>query len=351
MKKNRYILLAAAILTVIAVILVIRRTNAAFRSEGNEFSIGDTSNVMKIFMSDKNNNTLTLTRTGPYQWMVNDKYPAGRFNVAMLMGTMLDLEIRYPVGKSAYNNVIRQLAVSSVKVEIYQMVYRIDLFDRIRWFPHVKLTKVYYVGGPTQDNQGSFALMEGSDQPYVIYLPSLRGFVTPRFMPIEKYWRDYTVFKTTLPAIREVKVEIPSVPAESFILRNGKSSFSIAGLQDNLPLTRIDTLAVLNFLNAFRNLSFEALLDDLPQSKKDSILSEPPFVIITLTDTAGVTRRVVTFRKPSEPGAVGVDGKPQPYDVDRLYALVNEGKDLVLIQYFTFDRVLRPRSFFEKEKK
>jgi hypothetical protein len=347
-KTNRYILLAVMVLALLLAALVVQRKYRSFRNETNSFSVGDTSNVMKIFMSDKNNNTLLLERTGPYTWTVNGKFAGSAYNIGMLLQTMLDIEVRNPVAKAAYDNTIRQLAVSSVKVEVYQRVFRIRLFG-LKWFPHVKLTKVYYVGGPTPDNRGSFALMEGSDQPYVIYLPNLRGFVTPRFMPIEKYWRDYTVFKTTLPAIREVKVEIPAQPSESFLLQNSKSAFRILPLNGGAPMTDLDTINVLNFLNGFRNLNFEALLNDVGEQKKDSILSLPPFMIISLTDTAGVTKRIVTFRKPAEPGAVGVDGKPLRYDPDRLYALVNDGRDLVLIQYYTFDRILRPRSFFLKD--
>jgi hypothetical protein len=39
-------------------------------------------------------------------------------------------------------------------------------------------------------------------------------------------------------------------------------------------------------------------------------------------------------------------GNAAPYDRDRLYALVNDGKDFTLVQYFVFDKILRPMSFF-----
>ncbi len=121
-KTNKYILLAVVVLSLLLVVLVIQRKYSAFRNDMNTFSVGDTSNVVKIFMSDKNNNTLLLERTGPYSWTVNGKYAGSPYNISMLLQTMLDIEVRNPVAKSAYDNTIRQLAVSSVKVEIYQRV-------------------------------------------------------------------------------------------------------------------------------------------------------------------------------------------------------------------------------------
>lgn len=348
MKKNLAIYLAVAALAVLAVILAVTRTSTTLSGKSSDFALADTSTVTRIFMSDKNNNTLMLTRSDSGQWTVNDKYTASRFNVSMLLQTMQQIEVSMPVAKAARNNVIRQLAANSVKVEIYQRVFRID-FLGMRLFPHEKQTKAYFVGGATQNNRGSYFLMEHSDEPYVVQLPGLRGFVTPRYMPIEKYWRDYTVIKRTLPEIRSVSVEIPDAPQESYIIRSEKNAFAFLEYSSQTPVPgHIDTLSIMNFLNGFRNLNFEVLLNDLEKVRKDSILALPPFVNLTVTDTAGIVTTIRTFRKPSDAGATDMNGKPLPYDMDRFYALINDGKDLVLAQFFTFDRVLRPKSFFLK---
>lgn len=351
MKKNRLIIIAVVVLASLALVLVLTRSTTTLNEKSSDFAVSDTSNVTRIFMSDKNNNTLTLARKGHGQWTVNGKFAASSFNVGMLLQTMAEIEVSMPVGKSARDNVIRQMAANSVKVEIYQEVYRINLFNTIRMFCHEKRTKVYYVGGATQNNLGSYFLMEGSEEPYVVHLPGLRGFVTPRYMPIEKYWRDYTVIKKTLPAIRSVTVEVPGAPQESYIIENSKRSFSFLNFPDRTPVTgRIDTLTIMNFLNGFRNLNFEVLLNDIGKARRDSILSLPPFVNFTVTDTAGETIIVRTFRRPADPGATDMNGKPLPYDMDRFYALINNGQDLVLAQFYVFDRVLRPKSFFLKGK-
>lgn len=351
MKKNRYYIISAMVLALIAITLILSRSGTTFHKSNSAFAIDDTSNVTKIFMADKNNNTLKLTRTEPGKWIVDDKFPGQRATINMLLTTMLDLEVKEPVAMSARNTIIKQLAVNSVKVEIYQWKYRVNLFDKIRLFPHEKLTKVYYVGGATQSNRGTYMLMEHASEPFITYLPGLRGFVSPRYMPIQKYWRDYNVFRKSFHDIASVKVEFPSDPGLSYIVRNNHDRvLTLISLTDNKEMTSWDTLKVMNFLTSFAKVDFEALVNDMDKHKKDSILSSPPFHILTLTDTNGVSTTIRTYHKASSPEDTDQKGNSAPYDLDRLYALVNNGQDFTLIQFLIFDKILRPKTYFLKGK-
>ena len=349
MKKNRYFLIVVIFLVLIVTVLLLTNSTTTFKRSLSDFAVDDTSNITTLFMSDKNNNTLKMTRTLPgNKWIINDKYPGQKFNIDMLLETMLNLKVKAPVPLAARNNIIKELSVNSVKVEIYQWVHRID-FLGIRLFPHEKLTKVYYVGGATQNNLGTFMLMQHSSDPYVTYLPGLRGFVSPRYMPIEKYWRDYTVFKKNVHEIASIKVEFPAIPEQSFIVRNNHDrSLELVSITDKKKIDNFDTLKLMNFLSAFRNINFEALLNDMDKHIKDSILSTIPFTIITLTDTNGIVRTIKTFHKQGADGETDYKGKPVPYDLDRAYALVNDGNDFTLIQFFVFDRILKPMKYFIK---
>ena len=350
MKKNRSIFVTFVIVALIALALLLSQSSNTFRRTISDFALNDSSNVTKIFIGDKNNNSVKLTKLSPGKWMVNDKYPTQKLSVELLLKTMVGIEVQSPVANAAHDNIVRELAVNAVKVEIYQWVYRVDLFGIIRWFPHEKLTKVYYVGGATQNNLGCFMLMENSSKPFILFLPGFRGFVSPRYSPIEKYWRDYNIFKKTIPEIASIMVEILADPDYSYEVRNnGKNQFSIRGLSDHAEIADYDTLKLLNFLSGFRNLNYEALLNDMDKVRKDSILASQPFIIISLTDTSGKTKSIKTYHKQGPEGQTDPNGIPLPYDLDRLYASVNDGQDFTLIQYFTFDKVLRPKSFFVKD--
>jgi hypothetical protein len=347
MQKNKKFIIAVIVLAILAIALFLTNSKTTFKRELSDFAIDDTSNVTKIFMSDKNNNSLTLTRIKPGKWLVDNKYPGSKANIDLLLGTMLRLQVKETVPKPAMENIIKDMATFSVKVEIYQWKYRINLFGMLKLFPHEKLSKVYFVGGPIQSNQGSYMIMEHSTVPFVVFLQGLRGFVTPIYSPIEKYWRDYTIFKKMIQQIESVKVEFPSDPQNSFEIKNDANlHIKFISIANDQPILVFDTLKVMNFLAAFRNINFEALLNDMDEHRKDSILATTPYCIISLTDTSHYTNTIKTFRKGAAPGEVNELGNPAPFDLDRLYALVNDSRDFTLIQYFVFDKILRPKSFF-----
>ena len=68
--------------------------------------------------------------------------------------------MRSPVPKAAFNNVIKQIATSGTKVEIYQ--------------GKDKPSKTYYIGGATLDHQGTYMILETegvkSSVPFIMYI-------------------------------------------------------------------------------------------------------------------------------------------------------------------------------------
>lgn len=189
--------------------------------------------------------------------------------------------------------------------------------------------------------------MEGSETPFITYIPGFRGFISIRYSPREDDWRDHTIFNQRLSDIASVKLEFNEDPEQSFIVYNNKNnSLSLKSLKQNSFISSFDTLRLLNFITSFDNIKFEALLNHLEIQNKDSILSSRPFHIITLTTRKGKEIVVKTFHKYASGGELDIEGNPVLYDRDRLYALVNEDRDFVLIQFFVFDKILRPLSYF-----
>jgi hypothetical protein len=123
-------------------------------------------------------------------------------------------------------------------------------------------------------------------------------------------------------------------------------------LIDNQIVQSYDTIRVLNFLTAFEDIRFESLLAHLiDKTYIDSVSTSIPKAIITLTDRDGEVNKVKVFNKKGFAPTYSEDGaRLEPFDLDRAYALVNNEEDFVLIQYFVFDRVLRPLGFFTGEE-
>ncbi|MEN8224600.1 MAG: DUF4340 domain-containing protein [Bacteroidota bacterium] len=352
MKKLRILFIFALILVIIGGLFIVNRSYTTLDEGESGFAIQDTSNVTKVFMVDKNNLSVKLVREADDRWIINDQFLAHNYNVGMLLGTMKNLTVRYPVPMAARDNVIRRLASIARKVEIYQEVYRINLFDKIKLFSHEKLTRTYYVGDATQDNMGTYMKMEDADHPYVVFLPRLRGFIYTRFSTNEDDWRDHTIFNTPLQDFSSVKIEFLETPNESFIVE--------AVDDGNLRLTTLmdgqhheyDTLRMLQFVTAFKDIRFESVLNNKLEAEYiDSIASGPMAHIITLKDKGGDEFIVRTFRKGGFSKFYEEDGATiAPFDLDRLYAFVNDERDFVLVQYFVFDKVVRTASYLQHKE-
>ena len=260
-----------------------------------------------------------------------------------------------PVSRASHDNIVKQLAVNSTKVEVYQIVPRINLFNRIKLFPYEKRTKVFYVGDATKDSSGTFMLKEGAEKAYIVYIPGFRGFITTRFTAQPDDWRDHGIFSASMADIQSISVEFNREPQSSFSIENtGRHQYAMTRLIDNSPVA-FDTMKVINLMSSFGDLRFEALLNYLPQQRIDSITQSPYLYRITLTKKDGTTTQMTTFEKLVSntailemEGLVDEDGNPyDPIDHDRIYGLINDGRDLVLVQYYVFDKVLKPAEYYE----
>jgi hypothetical protein len=104
---------------------------------------------------------------------------------------------------------------------------------------------------------------------------------------------------------------------------------------------------VLSFLTSFADIRFEALLENqVDKNFIDSVITSTPKTIITLTDRAGKVNEIKIFKKKGFAGMYDENGMAmEPMDLDRAYAVVNNGGDFVLIQYYVFDSVTRTLSY------
>jgi hypothetical protein len=349
MKKNRPVIIVALLLFLVAAYFLLRPESGTYNRELKDFAVSDTSNITKIFLADKKNRSITITRLNEGSWRLNNKYPVRKDGIDLMLKTLLNLSVKSPVPQAAHNNIIRLLAANSVKVEVYQSVYRIRI-GTLRLFPHEKLTKTYYVGSATQDNIGTYMLMKGSSEPFVVYLPGFRGFVSTRYTAKEEDWREHVIFRSRLPEIASISIDFGDNPEWSFTLHNPDNhSFELTSAGSGQPVTDFDTLKVIDFLSSFHNIRFESFLNDLDKSRRDSIRATKPFYRISLTDRTGSTQTVTTFKRKPSPDQRDIYGNQVTYDHDRMYALVNDEKDLVLVQFFAFDRILRPLPAFGKD--
>ena len=347
-RNNRITIIITAILVVIAGVLIWNnRYLSTIQGESSDFQVWDTASVTKIYLADRRERESLLERHTD-GWTLNGTYKAHSKQVNYLLTTLYKIRIKMPVSVASHDNIVKQLASQSTKVEVYQMVPRINLFDKVKLFYHEKRTKVFYVGDATMDSSGTFMLKEGANKAYIVYIPSFRGFITTRFTANPDDWRDHAVFNENMADIQSVEVDFNEDPQGSFRIDNiGKHQYKLTRLADNMELP-YDTLKVINFMSSFNDLRFEALFTNtLPQERIDSITGSPFVHYVVVTDKDGKKQDMKTFRKLVLNGVNDMGGDYGDIDRDRMYALIDGGNDFVLIQNYVFDKVLHDVRYFE----
>ncbi len=344
MKKKRNTKLAVLVIVLSSACFwfVVNTKKGTIKETLRDFAVQDTAAITKIFLADKNNKTVTLERSSPGIWMVNGKYKARMDAVQTLLYTIQKVDVKEPVSKKAQDNVIKRLAGISVKCEIYA---------------GRKLLKAYYVGAETQDQTGTFMIlidpetMKPSAKPFITYIPGFEGYLTTRYFVDERAWRELTVFKYDPSTIQSVRVEAPFNPEFGYdVIAKSENDFEVKSILSQKQLLHIDPLAVKQYLSYFQNLNFESFENDLSTKQIDSVKSSKPINIITVTDKAGKATTVKFYtRAPKTKGETDVYGKEIMFDLERMDALINNGKDLVILQYYVFGKVMPPLIYFQKK--
>ena len=355
MKKRNIILIVVSAAVLVGCILLILWKNNVFSSQKefteNLFAIEDSSKVTQILLADMHGNNVLLNRKNG-QWQLNDGTPVIVEKMEALLSTMMNLRIDHPASQKSIDNINKMMATAAIKVEIHGIAPKFTLFKH-GFFEKDRIIKTYYMGPATQDNMGNYAILEGMEEiPCVVCLPGFRGFATPRYSVFREDWISHTLFATKLTRIQEVNITDFDKPEDSFqVEKSGARFFKLYDAQKNI-VSQYDTSKLLDFLSQFRNINYESIPDGQTQSEIDSIMQQKPFKIIELEDTDGKKTKLTLFRMPDPYDYVDGEGTHVDkieflYNKDKAYAMLNDDKTVLYkIQYYHFDRILQPMSFF-----
>ncbi len=333
MKNNRLYIIDFLILVLVALYFNFFKCGfSTIGSTDHHFAVKDTGSITKIFIANKNNQSVTLTRAGKGQWLANNKFPVRSDAINTLLYTVNMLDVKSVIDPRSWNTIIKSLAVKAVKVEIYEGDKRV---------------KVYYVGEETADELGTYMLLanpeteENYKQPYIIYIPGFDGYLTTRYFIKEDDWRDRTIVQYYPYDLKSVTLQYPQADSSFRINIEGKNKFILDNPVTGQKIGSFDTVAVKQYLTYYQSLSWEVTAIT---SKKDSILGSPPFALITIEDLKGKVTDIKLYHRQagSKSDKYGVD---YTYDPDRIFALINN-KDFVVCQYFVFGKILQPATYF-----
>ncbi len=347
-KKNLIIAIIMLVLLTIVSVLLLSKKSGTIDKEAKSFAIADTSAVFQIFIADANQHQVLLQRQEDNSWIVNHVYPAMQPNVEDLLACMTNVVMKAPVAKNARENINRQMATGALKVEIYYTDYHINI-GKLKFWKY-KNKKVYYIGQQTMDNLGNYALLEGAKIPCVVYLPGFRGFIRPKYSPLEDNWRSHNIVKLKLSQIQKVESVDFENPQQSFRIEKSADQrhFDIFN-QENMQLIPYDTLKLLDHLSDYRDLNYEMQETELTEEETNDIFSRK-FKEITITDIDGKTTKITMFKIETVLNTEEYDYNMAIVDAfnrDKFYAIINDNQtEIFLCQFFVFDRIVQPLDYY-----
>ncbi len=317
-------------------------TSTTSWNEAGDFAVENVDDIYKIFIADRQNYRVLLERKNGY-WTYNKNFKAKKTQIDDLLYTIGGVRMKYTTPRGAEDNMRKNLATSGVKVEIY------DKNDN--------KMKVYYVGGSTANSLGTYYIMEGSTEPYVMHIPSFQGMLKGKFMKQDDDWKDLMMFGEEVEDIQSVTVDYPKQKSKSFkINRTSASEYDVKPFYEGTPVSEKQVLnaAVEKYFIGFRAMMAEAF--ENKNVLRDSIINTLPFVSISITDTKGETKicrlfpipQLDQYGNPVLSTGVGMKGKQSIY---RYFADYKDeyGDSFRLVQHRNFERLFWSYDYFFPE--
>ncbi|MBI5538796.1 MAG: DUF4340 domain-containing protein [Bacteroidia bacterium] len=329
--KNKLVLIIFLIFLIIAAVVYFTQQKGTTKKELTDFAVKDTALVTKIFMVDKKNNQVILTRENSY-WKVNNKYIARQDAIGILLETIASVKMKSPVPKPSIDNIIKRLATKSVKVEIYQ---------------GENLVKTYYVGEPTADQGGTYMILDNSSVPFITHKPGFIGYLSTRYFVDEKLWRDNSVFMYSYSDIVSVSVSIQNAPDKAFtVFNDGNNIFRLQDFNKK-EVTGFNSLIVKEFIAGYKKVKCESYVNEFfSDSRLDSLLQVKPLAILSVTDKKGEVNTLKLYLRPNFSGALDDNGKPITSDPDAMYGILNNERQVLVCQYYVFDPLMKNIEYF-----
>lgn len=300
------------------------------RGERRDFAVSDSAGLDKIYMVDKAGKHLTLEKQHGV-WMVNGKYEANAGWLKQLLNTLTKVRVKTPVPKKGVNAVIKNLAADHIKVELYI---------------HGNIDKVYFVGGGTQDDMGTYMWIENSDVPFICEVPGFQGVLTPQFSLNEQVWRSRKIFGCIPDEIEEISVDYHGDARTGFKIKQQSGFVSV--FKDGQALNGIDSMMVKYYIGLFKDIHAEAFGTLYRNENVDSLRALEWWCRIRVKSQSAqkfldIYKMPVNERTKQQ---FSLEGKEMVTDPERYYAFPDGTKDVMIIQDYVFAPFFRSANDF-----
>ena len=282
-----------------------------------QFSIQNTEAIGRISLYSKVYGHQEIIRRNN-RWWINDSTKARADAVENILKILPTIKVKYYPPKSAWEYMIHTVQQEGVKVSFMDV-------------DHHQI-KSMYIGGTTNDERGTYAMIDGSTQPYVIQSAGFDGNLGTRFKISNEEWRDRMIIDELYTDIEYVQLDYDQKPALGFrIEQSSENNYKVYDeskhdIKSSLPLVK-------TYLQSLNKIGCEGIENDFVN--KGLVLASTPYATLTLKIKNKSSRTIKIYTMES----VGEES------LERMF--VYDGHDFYLAQLRILQKLFRPIDYFK----
>lgn len=300
-----------------------------------DFAI-DEDEINKVTITSKDGKLNTITRKGDI-WFVNNQRMSN--NQAFLLKEALSrIKMESIPPKKATENILKKIGRIGILVRVYGK--------------NDEVLRSYYVGGVPQGERGTYYLMEGYSQPYLMNIPGMEGSTRGRFIKKDTDWLDRAMFRYPNKDITHVSLEYPRSKNSSFQLNKEDGEFVVKPMFSFTPIIskKQNQRLTEDYMEGYYKGFFTEAFQDQHYLKDSIIAHMNPYLKMRIVNEASDTTKLDLYNfnevNDYEGEAVGPDNVSR--FVERYYVNVNDGEHFMLTQHVLAKKYLWAYDYFFK---
>lgn len=342
-KKVKFFLLVIVAVSGLLYFYLNHSGNQIIDEAERQFKVEDISSVNQISISKGNKEVLLQKKEG--SWLVNGSLVTDN-KAKELISVLATIEVKNRIAKELKDSLKTVLISDGTLITIYN---------------EKQVLRSYYLGEDLADTLGVYGIKSKGDTPFVLYQMGEKKLFNPLFSNNEMDWKSKVIFSTN-DNIKEENIEskglnkIEKITLDYKIQEQLLNSFSIevgtilqVKNSKKELLTGVNQEAVVEYLRTFSEIKAEKLVE---QKSGDSV----PFFVLTIETKPEASAvmpvlekvELIGFRKKALVGQTDFSGKLLAYDNEYFY--LQKGNTWYLVNYFTFDALLKSAKDFSINK-
>ena len=332
MNRSTYTLAAVAIAAGIALVVALQPESGRLDADtSTHFAIQDTSSVTRIRIADTQGSVAVLDRSEhPLGlWTLNGRLFARKDATDLLLKTFKRVSVRQPVRPSAQEGVLKMMASSGK---------RVDIFIEGQDDPY----KTWFIGTPTQSHTGTHMLLElpgqgRSTSPYITHIEGFTGFLSTRFFTSEGEWRYTGVYESNAEQIQSISAWPLDDVGQHAQITWSEDGETLTAIGENGPLSLPQPLLREQWLRMCK-VHIETWDSHLSANGQDSLKQSDVAWRLEVEYKNGQSVAMDLHWKIPILEELDLQGNVMTHDASRMYAVVNN--EVALIQTFVFNPIL-----------